>query len=158
MRMLASCVVAIAAIGSMGAYFSTEDESTVMGALEALKYEHVPNQDNIGGPADFKVTEETIDYLESLRKDGKTVTVDSEGTVSTKDKDDGEGKEISKPQALVDAALKVLKLEQVKAKDAKVGGPSRFKVTNTTIDTAKKWLRQKTILVVEGSGKVRIGK
>jgi hypothetical protein len=82
MKHLASTLVIVAAFASMGAYWITEDAALVSGALAELKFEKAPAASGvIGGPVRMRVTKDTLKYLESLLKDGKTIEVQNNGAV-----------------------------------------------------------------------------
>jgi hypothetical protein len=86
MKHLATSLVLFAAVASMGAYWITEDAALVSGALTELKFEKAPNTSGvIGGPVRMRVTKETLKYLESLLKDGKTIEVQNNGAVKILD-------------------------------------------------------------------------
>jgi hypothetical protein len=78
------CVAAmLVAVGSLGAKsLITEDEALVSGALTTLKFESVPGTPGlVGAPPKLKVTKQTIEYLEKLRKDGKLIEVKGNGSI-----------------------------------------------------------------------------
>ena len=82
MKRLATTLVLFAAVTSMGAYWITQDAALVSGALTELKFEKAPAASGvIGGPVRMRVTKDTLKYLESLLKDGKTVEVQNNGQV-----------------------------------------------------------------------------
>ena len=59
---------------------STREQSYVTAALNTLKFEMLPPPGDppiVGGPASFKVTDATLEFLK-----GKTVTVDSDASVT----------------------------------------------------------------------------
>ncbi len=61
----------------MAAPQATRDQTIAMQALEALKYEVVPDEGgNVGGPTKMTATDEALDSLK-----GKTVEVRGDGTV-----------------------------------------------------------------------------
>lgn len=60
---------------------ATQNQALVTGILGELKFEHVPsNPPVMGGPQKFKITDETIEHLSSLK--GKTLVVGSSGEVT----------------------------------------------------------------------------
>lgn len=62
------------------AYAITEAQSHVIPALEALKLKPVKSE-VIGGPQKFKVTKETLDFLNKAMKDGKSIVVEGDGSI-----------------------------------------------------------------------------
>ena len=58
---------------------ATHDQTIVTAALEDLKLEFVPPEEDppkVGGPVTFRVTDATLEFLK-----GKTVTVDSDAKI-----------------------------------------------------------------------------
>ncbi|MBU4273392.1 MAG: hypothetical protein KKE86_09810 [Planctomycetes bacterium] len=75
-------VVLIAVVCSLGA---TRKQATISPVLTSLKFEYAPPPDKrVGGPMEFKVTKETIDYLKELKEGGKTIVIDGDGNVEIK--------------------------------------------------------------------------
>lgn len=82
MKKLLSMLVAVAALGLMGAKLITQDEALVSGALRELKFESVPAKAGlVGAPPRLKVTKQTIEFLEKLAKEGKLVEVQGNGAL-----------------------------------------------------------------------------
>lgn len=79
MKKLASLLVVCAAVAVLGA---TERQEKVMPALEALKLEKI--RELFGEEVHYKVTKETVDYLERLRKEGRQLVLDRDGSISEK--------------------------------------------------------------------------
>lgn len=78
-------VVVVAVVCSLGA---TLQQATISPVLTTLKFEHVPPPDKkVGGPMEFKVTKETLDYLRELREGQKTIVIESDGKVGIKGPD-----------------------------------------------------------------------
>jgi hypothetical protein len=80
----AICIlIAGLAIGVMGAnLLATQVQAAVDSAMIALKFEVVPSSTGLtGAPATYKVTQRTVDHLAKLLKDGKTITVNTDGTI-----------------------------------------------------------------------------
>ena len=78
-------VVVVAVVCSLGA---TLQQATISPVLTTLKFEHVPPPDKKGGgPMEFKVTKETLDYLRELREGQKTIVIESDGKVGIKGPD-----------------------------------------------------------------------
>jgi hypothetical protein len=71
------------AIGAMGAtLLATQVQAAVDAAMIGLKLEVVPSSTGLtGAPATYKVTQRTVDYISKLLKDGKTITVNTDGTI-----------------------------------------------------------------------------
>ena len=70
---------------AIGAMYITQNCAIVTGTLNELKFEQQPNQTKmIGGPQNFKVTKATIDYLQQLQKDNKTIEVENDGAIKVK--------------------------------------------------------------------------
>jgi len=70
---------------SLGAMFITENAGLVSAALKDLKFEEQPgNPKLIGAPPQINVTKATIDYLQKLQKDGKTIEVQNDGSLKIK--------------------------------------------------------------------------
>lgn len=80
MKKFALLVVALVVIlFSLGA---TQEQSLIMPVLVKLKFEFVPPLDGrVGGPMEFKVTKETLEYLKALRAKGKVIILDNDGSV-----------------------------------------------------------------------------
>jgi hypothetical protein len=79
------CVtLAIVAIGLVAAKnLISQDAALISAGLRTLKFEPLAGKpDVIGAPPKFKVTRQTIEYLEKLRKDGATIEVQNNGSVS----------------------------------------------------------------------------
>jgi hypothetical protein len=83
MKKIICVAVTLAALGSLGAKsLITQDEALVSGALTTLKFESVPGKPGlVGAPPKLKVTKQTIDFLEQLRKDGKIIEVTGNGSI-----------------------------------------------------------------------------
>ena len=71
------------AIGAMGAHLLvTQVQAAVDSAMIAPKLEVVPSNTGLtGAPTTYKVTQRTVDHLTKLLKDGKTITVNPDGSV-----------------------------------------------------------------------------
>jgi hypothetical protein len=63
------------------AYAITEAQAHVGGALQALKLKSLPSK-VIGGPQKYEVTQDTIDFLTKAKKDGKTIVVAGNGSIT----------------------------------------------------------------------------
>ena len=68
---------------------ATQIQATVTGVLEDLKFEAIPSQ-QLGGPQQFKATDETEGFVASLRKRNQVLEVRSDGTTAIVD-DPGSG-------------------------------------------------------------------
>jgi hypothetical protein len=67
-------------MASLGANLITQNEALVSAALNHLKFESQPNKGGlVGAPPRFKVTKQTLEHLEKLMKDGKTIEVQASG-------------------------------------------------------------------------------
>jgi hypothetical protein len=84
MRKLLVVSVLCAAAGSLGTtLLISQDAALVSGALTALKFETLPGKpDVIGAPPKMRVTRKTLDYLGKLLKDGSTIEVGNDGSVT----------------------------------------------------------------------------
>ena len=60
---------------------ATEVQANVAMVLDELKFESIPGG-MPGSPATFKVTEETVGYLQSLFDDSKLISVGSDGAIT----------------------------------------------------------------------------
>ncbi len=87
MKRVVSLLVVTAALSSMGAaYWISQDAALVSGALTELKFESVPAESGlIGAPPKLRVSKATIQYLETLLKEGKTIEVQNNGAVKVLD-------------------------------------------------------------------------
>lgn len=87
MKKVICVAVMFVAVGLLGANsLITQDEALVSGALTSLKFESVPGKPGlVGAPPKLKVTKQTIDYLEKLRKDGKIIEVQNNGAIQIMD-------------------------------------------------------------------------
>jgi hypothetical protein len=75
---------------------STQTQSTVGDALEALHFELQPAS-TTGGPQEFKPTDRTVEFVNSLLNDEKSLSVDSRGSVTIIDSSDaGESRRSAK--------------------------------------------------------------
>ncbi len=83
MKKLLCAAVAFVAVGLLGAnYWITRDEALVSAALTELKFESVPPKPAVvGAPPKFRVTKQTMDHLQVLLKDGKTIEVEGNGSL-----------------------------------------------------------------------------
>jgi hypothetical protein len=82
MRKLLCAAVVLAALTSLGANLITQDEALVSGVLAELKFESVPNKTGlIGAPPKFKITKQTLTYLEKLSKEGNLVEIQGNGSL-----------------------------------------------------------------------------
>jgi hypothetical protein len=79
MKKFASLLVVCAAVAILGA---SEKQEKVMPALESLKLEKIPEL--FGEEIHYKVTKETVDYLERLRKEGRELVLDRDGSIREK--------------------------------------------------------------------------
>jgi hypothetical protein len=81
MKMLFGFVLGLSTVVLMGANFNaTENQSLVGKAVESLGFKLVPNDDGkVGGDQNYTITESALDKLKDT-----TVTIDSDGDVSTK--------------------------------------------------------------------------
>jgi hypothetical protein len=83
MKKLACVAVAAVAVSLMGAaFYISQDQALVGGALGELKFESVAGKPGlIGAPSRFRITKQTIDFLEKLSKEGKQIEVHANGQV-----------------------------------------------------------------------------
>jgi hypothetical protein len=83
MKRFLCATVAVVAVSLLGArHLITQDEALVSAVLTELKFESVPGKPGIvGAPPKFKVTKQTIDYLEKLLKEGKIIEVEGNGSL-----------------------------------------------------------------------------
>ena len=86
MKRFASYVIFFLVLGiSLGAMFITQDAGLVGAALKELKFEPLPgNPKMVGAPPQFTVTKATIDFLQKVQKDGKTIEVQNDGSIKLK--------------------------------------------------------------------------
>jgi hypothetical protein len=74
--------IVLAALTSLGANLITQDEALVSGVLAELKFESVPPKTGlVGAPPKFRVTKQTLAYLDKLSKEGKVIEVQVNGSV-----------------------------------------------------------------------------
>jgi hypothetical protein len=74
--------ILLTALTSLGANLITQDEALVSSVLAELKFESVPNKTGlIGAPPKFKITKQTLAYLEKLSKEGKVVEIQGNGSL-----------------------------------------------------------------------------
>lgn len=71
----------LALVVASTAYAITEAQGHVGGALQALKLKSVPSK-VIGGPQKYEVTQDAIDFLTKAKKDGKTIVVAGNGSIT----------------------------------------------------------------------------
>ncbi len=83
MKKLLCVALAITGMGLMGATsLITQDEALVSGALTELKFEAVPGKPGlVGAPPKFRITKQTIEYLEKLERQGKHIEVQGNGAI-----------------------------------------------------------------------------
>jgi hypothetical protein len=83
MKWFFCAVVVFVAVGLLGANsLITRDEALVSSVLTTLKFESVPPKAQVlGAPPKFKVSKQTIDFFETLAKEGKIVEVQGDGSV-----------------------------------------------------------------------------
>ena len=82
MKKLLCAAIVFAALTSLGANLITQDEALVSGVLAELKFESVPNKTGlIGAPPKFKITKQTLAFLEKLSKEGKVVEIQGNGSL-----------------------------------------------------------------------------
>ena len=63
------------------------DAALVSGALETLKFEPLPGKpDLIGAPPKMQVTKKTIEHLQKLMKEGRSIQVDNDGAIKVLEK------------------------------------------------------------------------
>jgi hypothetical protein len=86
MKKFAWIFLVLVALGtSFGAMFITENAGLLSAALKELKFEALPgNPKMVGAPPQFKVTNDTLDFLKKLEKDGKVVEIENDGSVKVK--------------------------------------------------------------------------
>jgi hypothetical protein len=83
MKRFVCLAVAFVVLGLLGAKnLITQDEALVSAGLTMLKFESVPGKPGlVGAPPKFKVTKQTIEFLEKLAKEGKIIEVQGNGSV-----------------------------------------------------------------------------
>ncbi|HEX3725971.1 MAG TPA: hypothetical protein VHV08_06995 [Pirellulales bacterium] len=83
MNKILYAVVACAALSLLSANsLITQDEALVSAALASLKFESVPGKPGIvGAPPKFKVTQQTMGFLEKLSKEGKEIEIQGNGSL-----------------------------------------------------------------------------
>lgn len=83
MKKVICALLVCTAIGSMGAsLLVSQIQAAVDSAMVQLKLEVVPTNSGLTGkPTTYKVTKRTIDHLTKLMDTGRTITVDSSGTI-----------------------------------------------------------------------------
>ncbi len=86
MKRFAVLVFLFSVVGTgIGAMYITQNCALTTGNLNELKFEQQPNESKmVGGPQSFKVSKGTIEYLEQLMKDGKTIEVQNDGGIKIK--------------------------------------------------------------------------
>jgi hypothetical protein len=84
-KFVVSVAVLLFLVTSFGALFITENAGLVGAALTSLKFESLPGNPNlVGAPPQFKVTKATIEFLQKIQKDGKTIEVQNDGSIKVK--------------------------------------------------------------------------
>jgi hypothetical protein len=82
MKKYLCAAIVVTALTSLGAKLITQDEALVSSVLAELKFESVPNKTGLlGAPPKFKVTKQTLTYLEKLSKEGKEVEIQGNGSL-----------------------------------------------------------------------------
>ena len=81
MKKLLCLVIACTAIGLVGAGVHHAGRGAGGGQLSTLKFESIPPQPRVVEPPKFKVTKATIEHLEKLMKEGKTIEVQGNGAL-----------------------------------------------------------------------------
>ncbi len=84
MKHLLLSAIVLVGLTVASAYAITEAQSTVLPALKALKLALVPSK-VIGGPQTFKVTQDTVDLMSKLLKEGGTITLENNGSLTIHD-------------------------------------------------------------------------
>ena len=86
MKKVAWIFLLLVALGtSVGAMFITENAGLLSAALKDLKFEALPgNPKMVGAPPQFKVTNDPLDFLKKLEKDGKVIEIENDGSVKIK--------------------------------------------------------------------------
>ncbi len=74
--------IVLTALTSLGANLITQDEALVSSVLAELKFESVPNTTKLlGAPPKFKITKQTLAFLEKLSKEGQIVEIQGNGSL-----------------------------------------------------------------------------
>lgn len=85
MKRFACITLVAAAVGLGGAMFISQPQAMVSGALTALKLESIPPAGGIvGAPPKFKVSKATVDFIQKLEKDKKTIEIQPDGSLQIK--------------------------------------------------------------------------
>jgi hypothetical protein len=82
MKKYLCAAIVLTALSTLGANLITQDEALVSGVLAELKFESVPNKTKLlGAPPKYKVTKQTLEFLEKLAKDGQVIEIQGNGSL-----------------------------------------------------------------------------
>jgi hypothetical protein len=80
MKRVATFLLVVLVTASLGANLITQNEALVSAALNQLKFESQPSKAGlVGAPPRFKVTKQTLEHLEKLMKDGRSIEIQASG-------------------------------------------------------------------------------
>jgi phage terminase large subunit-like protein len=86
-KIVCIAVVFAAVVASAGAMYISQDAAKTGSILTQLKLQPIPGKPGVmGAPEQYKITDETIKYLQQMQKDGKVVEVQSNGEIKILDK------------------------------------------------------------------------
>ena len=87
MKKLACVVFVFVAVGLVGANLISQSEAIVSGTLADLKFEAMPApRHRLGAPPQFRVTKETIKFLQKLENEKKVIEVQANGAIKIKER------------------------------------------------------------------------
>jgi hypothetical protein len=87
MKRSSYALLTVVALSLVGANFNliTQVQALVGGGLDTLGLEWVAPKNNVvGGPQTYAVTDATIKKLQGIKKSGKHIVVDNDGTITIK--------------------------------------------------------------------------
>jgi hypothetical protein len=86
MKRFSIVVMLLLILGSvLGAMFITQNAGLVGAALKELKFEALPaNPQMVGAPPQFKVTNDTLNFLKKLGQENKIIEVQNDGSLKVK--------------------------------------------------------------------------
>ncbi len=78
-------LIFVVLVGVAVSIAATREQATIAPVLQALKLQYVlPADRRVGGPMEYRVTDETIEYLKALKDDGKSIVLQPDGSIAVK--------------------------------------------------------------------------